>query len=77
MINIYAPVCLQVSAKLLAPIIPHTSEHVWSALLKKPGSVVNSGFPVGEEPDFVMHVSPGAWERSKSSFPSSWILFLL
>lgn len=45
-----------VSAQLLAPITPHTSEHIWVNLLKRSGSVLNSGWPQGEAPDFVMQV---------------------
>jgi len=45
---------IEVSAKLLAPIIPHTSEHIWTNLLKQQGSVLNSGWPQGQEPDFIM-----------------------
>jgi leucyl-tRNA synthetase len=37
----------QVSAQLLAPITPHTSEHIWINLLKKSGSILNSGWPAG------------------------------
>ncbi|KAL6757784.1 hypothetical protein V8C86DRAFT_1623510, partial [Haematococcus lacustris] len=39
---------------LLAPITPHTSEHVWGQLLRRPGTVLTSGWPTGAEPDFVM-----------------------
>lgn len=42
------------SAKLLVPITPHTSEHIWSVLLKRPGCILNSGWPVGGSPDWVM-----------------------
>lgn len=45
---------IQVQAQLLVPITPHTSEHIWSQMLKRPGSVLNSGWPKAEEPDFVM-----------------------
>lgn len=45
---------VKVSAQLLAPITPHTSEHVWINILKQAGSVLNSGWPAHETPDFVM-----------------------
>jgi len=45
---------IQVSTQLLAPITPHTSEHVWGSLLGQPGSVLSSGWPVADTPDFVM-----------------------
>jgi leucyl-tRNA synthetase len=35
------PCAAQVSTLLLAPICPHTCEHIWGNLLKKPGLVVN------------------------------------
>jgi leucyl-tRNA synthetase len=51
----------EVSARLLAPVTPHTSDHIWRRVLRKPGSVLTAGWP-GEdvlgkgnaEPDFVM-----------------------
>eukprot|EP00195_Chlamydomonas_chlamydogama_P014672 CAMPEP_0202900896 /NCGR_PEP_ID=MMETSP1392-20130828/12094_1 /ASSEMBLY_ACC=CAM_ASM_000868 /TAXON_ID=225041 /ORGANISM="Chlamydomonas chlamydogama, Strain SAG 11-48b" /LENGTH=1103 /DNA_ID=CAMNT_0049587353 /DNA_START=121 /DNA_END=3432 /DNA_ORIENTATION=- len=45
---------IEVTTQLLAPITPHTSEHVWANLLGKQGTVLNAGWPVGEAPDFVM-----------------------
>ena len=42
---------LQISTQLLAPIAPHTCEHVWRDLLKGPGSVLTSGFPEAPPPD--------------------------
>uniref|UniRef100_A0A7S0UUZ6 leucine--tRNA ligase n=1 Tax=Polytomella parva TaxID=51329 RepID=A0A7S0UUZ6_9CHLO len=59
---------IEVQTKLLTPIIPHTAEHIWINLLKKAGngeesssssngnsfSILNSGFPQGAEPDYVM-----------------------
>ena len=45
---------IELSALLLAPITPHTSEHIWGALLKKGGSVLKAGWPQAAEPDFVM-----------------------
>jgi leucyl-tRNA synthetase len=34
---------VEVSTLLLAPITPHTSEHVWSNVLKREGSVLTAG----------------------------------
>lgn len=45
---------MQVSTLLLAPICPHTAEHVWGTLLKRPGLVVNAGWPTAAAPDFVL-----------------------
>ncbi|KAG1663339.1 hypothetical protein FOA52_004101 [Chlamydomonas sp. UWO 241] len=45
---------VEVSAKILSPITPHTSEHVWSNILGEAGSVLVSGWPTGLEPDYVM-----------------------
>ena len=42
---------LEVSSRLLAPIAPHTCEHVWSSLLKKSSLIVNAGWPEAAEPD--------------------------
>ncbi len=36
-----ANLCWQVATLLLAPICPHTCEHIWSNLLKKKGFVIN------------------------------------
>jgi leucyl-tRNA synthetase len=47
---------IEVQAQLLVPITPHTSEHIWTNILGKKGSVLNSGWPVAEEPDFIMQV---------------------
>jgi leucyl-tRNA synthetase len=43
-----------VSALLLAPITPHTCEHIWGTLLRRPGSVLRAGWPRAAEPDFIM-----------------------
>jgi leucyl-tRNA synthetase len=45
---------IEVSSLLLAPITPHTSEHVWRVLLGRPGSALTAGWPAASEPDFVM-----------------------
>ena len=41
----------QVSTLLLAPICPHTCEHVWRTLLRRPGSALCAGWPSAPEPD--------------------------
>ncbi|KAL4433681.1 hypothetical protein ABPG75_000122 [Micractinium tetrahymenae] len=45
---------IEVCALLLAPICPHTCEHIWSSLLKKPGMVIKAGWPAAEAPDYVL-----------------------
>eukprot|EP00878_Enallax_costatus_P006705 GHUV01007030.1.p1 GENE.GHUV01007030.1~~GHUV01007030.1.p1 ORF type:complete len:1031 (+),score=336.93 GHUV01007030.1:253-3345(+) len=45
---------IETSCLLLVPITPHTSEHIWSNLLQKQGSVLRAGWPQAAEPDFVM-----------------------
>lgn len=42
---------MQVSTLLLAPICPHTCEHVWRTLLGRPGSALRAGWPSAPEPD--------------------------
>lgn len=42
---------VDLSARLLAPIAPHWAEHVWGALLRRPGSVLTSGWPDAAAPD--------------------------
>ncbi|KAK9826880.1 hypothetical protein WJX81_003148 [Elliptochloris bilobata] len=43
---------LEVSTLLLAPICPHTCEHVWRTLLRRPGSALTAGWPAADEPDY-------------------------
>lgn len=45
---------IEVSCKLVAPIVPHTADHIWIHMLKKSGSVLNSGFPVAQPVDFAL-----------------------
>ena len=45
---------IEVQTLLLAPICPHTCEHIYSAILKKEGSVTNAGFPTGEAEDVAL-----------------------
>ncbi|KAK9795569.1 hypothetical protein WJX73_002580 [Symbiochloris irregularis] len=42
---------IKVSTLLLAPIAPHTCEHVWGTVLQERGSVLTAGWPVLPEPD--------------------------
>ena len=42
---------MQVSTQLLAPVAPHTCEHVWRNLLQLPGSCLTSGWPEAPVPD--------------------------
>ena len=44
----------QVATLLLTPICPHTCEHMWRAILGRPGSVLTAGFPAGRAPDFAL-----------------------
>ena len=41
----------QVSTRLLAPICPHTCDHMWRAVLGRSGSVLTAGWPQAEAPD--------------------------
>ena len=41
----------QVSTLLLAPIAPHTCEHVWTSVLGRSGTVLTAGWPVLPLPD--------------------------
>jgi leucyl-tRNA synthetase len=45
---------IELCALLLAPITPHTSEHIWGSILKKQGSVLTAGWPQADAPDFIM-----------------------
>ena len=43
------------STLLLAPICPHTCEHVWRGVLHRAGSVLTAGFPTASAPpDFAL-----------------------
>lgn len=50
---------IEVSTLLLVPLTPHTCEHVWGQVLKRPGSVLTAGWPAAAEPDFVMQRASG------------------
>lgn len=41
---------IRVAALLVQPIIPHTSEHIWSAVLKEPQSVQLARWPTPSKP---------------------------
>lgn len=43
---------MQVSTLLITPICPHTCDHIWRNILRRQGSALTAGFPVGGEPDF-------------------------
>ena len=45
---------IELSAILLAPIIPHTSEYIWRNLLKRQGSVFKAGWPQTPSPNLAM-----------------------
>ena len=45
---------VDVFVRLLAPICPHTCEHIWGGLLKRPGSVLKAGWPQAAPPDLVL-----------------------
>lgn len=45
---------IEASTLLLAPITPHTSEHIWRHVLQRPGSIITAGWPAADPPDFVM-----------------------
>jgi leucyl-tRNA synthetase len=42
------------STRLIAPVCPHTSEHVWRNILKNDGFVIRAGWPVAPHADFVL-----------------------
>ncbi|KAL4854122.1 Leucine--tRNA ligase [Chlorella vulgaris] len=45
---------IEVSTLLLVPICPHTSEHIWSSLLQKPGLAIKAGWPASGAPNYVL-----------------------
>lgn len=58
---------VEVSTLLLAPLAPHTCEHVWRDLLKKEGTVLTAGWPGDREggapaPDAVLRAAAAALE---------------
>ena len=54
---------VEVSTLLLAPLAPHTCEHVWRDLLKKEGTVLTAGWPRdAPAPDAVLRAAAAALE---------------
>ncbi len=47
---------LQVQTLLLAPICPHTCEHVWRSKLHEKGSVLTAGWPQAPQPNTALQV---------------------
>merc|ERR1719181_2389026 len=62
---------VEVQAKLLAPICPHTCEHIWAHYLKREGLIVNSGWPASSEPDFGLVEAQKYLEGTVSSLRSA------
>ncbi|CAL9197860.1 unnamed protein product [Musa hybrid cultivar] len=48
---------MDVQTRLIAPICPHYSEHVWMNILKKDGFVVNAGWPLYDAPDLTLKIA--------------------
>lgn len=46
---------LDVSTRILAPICPHTCDHIWVSMLQKEGSVLNAGWPESKPSDPILH----------------------
>lgn len=42
------------STRIIAPVCPHTSEHVWRNVLKNDGLVIKAGWPEAPPADFVL-----------------------
>lgn len=61
------------STRLLAPICPHTSEHIWRDLLHKDGFVVNAGWPTAETPDLMLQQMGDYLEKKISELRKSII----
>lgn len=51
-------------ARLLAPICPHTCEHIWANLLKKEGFIVNAGWPEAAPADLMLQQTAGYIEAT-------------
>lgn len=56
---------VETAALLIAPVAPHTSEHIWGEVLKKEGLVLTAGFPQAPPPDFVLQEAYRYVERMK------------
>jgi len=59
---------VEISTLLLAPLAPHTCEHVWRDLLKKEGTVLTAGWPRdAPPPDAVLRAAAAALEGTINS----------
>lgn len=47
---------VQVQTLLLAPICPHTCDHVWRDKLQQPGTVLTAGWPKAPQPKAALQV---------------------
>lgn len=66
---------LQVQTLLLAPICPHTCEHVWRNKLHEKGSVVTAGWPQAPQPNTALQVCfPHALHLLGTMQPLSWVV---
>eukprot|EP01025_Chloroclados_australasicus_P057390 TRINITY_DN714_c1_g2_i3.p1 TRINITY_DN714_c1_g2~~TRINITY_DN714_c1_g2_i3.p1 ORF type:complete len:726 (+),score=86.15 TRINITY_DN714_c1_g2_i3:778-2955(+) len=45
---------IEVSTLLLTPICPHICDHIWVNILKKEECALTAGWPLADEPDFVI-----------------------
>jgi leucyl-tRNA synthetase len=55
---------LDVSARTLAPIAPHTMDHLWRTILGRPGTVLTAGWPATAAPDYVLRRAVGVLEET-------------
>ncbi len=53
-----------VSTRLLAPVAPHTCEHVWGAVLRRPALLVAAGWPAAPAPDPALRAAAAAVEAT-------------
>jgi len=53
---VFKRIALQVQTLLLAPICPHTCEHVWRSKLREKGSVLTAGWPQAPQPNTALQV---------------------
>lgn len=59
---------VEVSTLLLAPLAPHTCEHIWRDLLKKKGTVLTAGWPSdAPAPDAVLRAAAAALDGTINS----------
>ena len=62
---------MQVSTLLLAPLCPHTCHHIWSNVLRRPGSVLTAGWPLAPPPDATLLRMAAYVERIKDRLGST------